>query len=174
VPGLANEDPVNGFLVCGVDDTPRARDVARVAHALADRLAAGLVLVHVARDPVVPGASRVPNGPQQLRDCAIREARGLLARTAAEAGCPEAEQRVEIGEPARRLIRIAEERETLMLVIGSRGRRPLRAALLGSVSLRLCRQAPCPVLVVPPGAAVCAASVETARGESRSIALHAR
>jgi nucleotide-binding universal stress UspA family protein len=153
-------------LVCGVDDSGRARAAARCGNAIADRLAARLVLVHVAQVPVVPGASRVPHGRQELRDCAIREARRLLAGIAVEAGCPEAEQRVELGEPVRRLIRVAEEREALMLVIGSRGRGVLKAALLGSVSLRLCRQAPCPVLVVPPGAAVSAASVETANAEA--------
>lgn len=167
LPGVfASEQSVNGSLVCGVDDSRRARDAAQCANAIADRLAAKLVLVHVAQVPVVPGASRVPHGRQELRDCAIREARHLLARIAIEASCSDAEQCVEFGEPVRRLISVAEEREALMLVIGSRGRGALRAALLGSVSLRLCRQAPCPVLVVPPAAAVSAASVEMADAEA--------
>jgi nucleotide-binding universal stress UspA family protein len=172
--GWPSEEPVNDWLVCGIDDSRRGRDAARCANAIADRLAARLVLVHVAQVPVVPGASRVPHGRQQLRDCAVSEARRLLARIAMEAGCSEAEQRVEIGEPVRRLIAIAEEREALILVIGSRGRGALGAALLGSVSLRLCRQASCPVLVVPPGAAVSAASVETAHAEASFAPLRIR
>jgi nucleotide-binding universal stress UspA family protein len=36
-----------------------------------------------------------------------------------------------------------------MIAVGSRGRGPVRRALLGSVSARLAATAPCPVLVVP-------------------------
>jgi nucleotide-binding universal stress UspA family protein len=38
-----------------------------------------------------------------------------------------------------------------MVVVGSRGRGPIRSKLLGSVSVRLVRQAHCPVVVVRPG-----------------------
>jgi nucleotide-binding universal stress UspA family protein len=141
---------VSDWIVCGVDDSRGSREAARCAKAMTDRLAAGLMLVHVAQVPVVPGASGIPHARQELRDCTVRDARRLLARVAAETACFEAEQRVELGEPVQRLIGVAEEREALLLVIGSRGRGALRAALLGSVSLRLCRQAPCPVLVIPP------------------------
>jgi nucleotide-binding universal stress UspA family protein len=39
-----------------------------------------------------------------------------------------------------------------LLVCGSRGYGPLRSVLVGGVSDRLTRQAPCPVIVVPRGA----------------------
>jgi hypothetical protein len=39
-----------------------------------------------------------------------------------------------------------------MIVVGSHGHGPLRAALLGSVSLRLAATAPVPVMIVPPSA----------------------
>ena len=42
----------------------------------------------------------------------------------------------------------------LMAVVGSRGRGPGQVALLGSVSNAVVHNAPCPVIVVPPGAAV--------------------
>jgi hypothetical protein len=41
----------------------------------------------------------------------------------------------------------------LFLVVGSRGQGHVRQALLGSVSGALGRDAPCPVVIVPPGAA---------------------
>lgn len=163
---------MSGFLVCGVDDSRGARAAILCANAIAERLAAGLVLVHVAHVPVVPGASAVPNGRQELRECTTRDARVLLAGVAADAGFAEADQRVELGDPVHELIRVAEQTDALMLVVGSRGRGALRAALLGSVSLRLCRQAPCPVLVVPPDAAVSAESLEAAHAETARRPLH--
>jgi nucleotide-binding universal stress UspA family protein len=141
------------WLICGIDDSSGAREAARWASAIAEQLQARLLLVHIAQVHVVPGASGTPHGLDDLRESALGEGRHLLARVARETGCVGAEQRVEVGAAARRLVAVAEECEALMLVIGSRGRGALRAALLGSVSLQLCRQAPCPVLVVPPNTA---------------------
>jgi nucleotide-binding universal stress UspA family protein len=57
----------------------------------------------------------------------------------------------ERGDPAEKLLEDAEIGVDL-LVLGSRGFGPLMRLLIGSVSSRVIRQAPCPVLVVPrPG-----------------------
>jgi nucleotide-binding universal stress UspA family protein len=54
----------------------------------------------------------------------------------------------ERGDPAAKLLEDAEIGVDL-LVLGSRGFGPLMRLLIGSVSSRVIRQAPCPVLVVP-------------------------
>jgi nucleotide-binding universal stress UspA family protein len=61
--------------------------------------------------------------------------------------------RVEIleGEPSRALGQAAADAG--LLVLGSRGHGPLRRVILGSVSARLVREPPCPLLVLPRGAA---------------------
>jgi len=56
------------------------------------------------------------------------------------------EKRVEHGDPARSIIRVAEESAADLVVLGSRGRAGLLA--LGSVAERVARTAHCPVLVV--------------------------
>jgi nucleotide-binding universal stress UspA family protein len=143
---------VTEWLICGIDGSRGAREAARCAKETADRLAAGLELVHVTQVPIVAGAGGVPHAREWLRESAVSDARDLLTRVAAEAGCLDAERRVEIGEPVRRLIAVAQERDALMLVVGSRGRSALRAVLFGSVSLGLCRRSPRPVLLIPPDA----------------------
>lgn len=55
------------------------------------------------------------------------------------------------GDPASVLVERCSELD--LLVLGSRAYGPLRHALLGSVSARVMREAPCPVLVVPRGVA---------------------
>ena len=55
-------------------------------------------------------------------------------------------------EPADTLTRRASREGAKVLVVGSRGRGPLRAALLGSVSRVLATRAPLPVVAVPPTA----------------------
>jgi nucleotide-binding universal stress UspA family protein len=64
----------------------------------------------------------------------------------------EVERVLRSGDPAAELALEAVELD--LLVVGSRGHGPLGETLLGSVSSELVRTAPCPVLVMPRGAAV--------------------
>jgi nucleotide-binding universal stress UspA family protein len=153
VQAFARKERVSDCLICGVDDSAGAREAARVADVLAARLAARLVLVHAARVPVVPGASRVPDAHQELLDCTHADARRVLARVATDAGCLDAERRVEVGDPVERLVGVAQETDALMLVIGSSARGRISAFLHGDVERPLCRRARRPVLVVPAGGA---------------------
>jgi nucleotide-binding universal stress UspA family protein len=58
---------------------------------------------------------------------------------------------LETGNPVERLLEVAEVGVDL-LVLGSRGFGPVMRLLIGSVSSRVIRGAPCPVMVVPrPG-----------------------
>jgi nucleotide-binding universal stress UspA family protein len=58
---------------------------------------------------------------------------------------------VVVGEASKRLREIAVDEGAQFLVVGSRGRGLLKSAVLGSVSSTLAGDAPCPVVVVPPG-----------------------
>ena len=138
-------------ILCGVDDSRGGREAVIVATAIAERLDAPLICIHVATDgPKVPKgdvASRERN-----RRVAFRKGQELLAEVTATArGDDGPGYRVRFGRPAERLITTAFAEEAQMLVVGSHGRAPLTAALLGSVARELISLAPCPVLVVPPG-----------------------
>ena len=61
---------------------------------------------------------------------------------------------IEMGDPVHELRERANREHARLLVVGSRGRGPIRQAFLGSVSAALAASAPCPVLVVPPTAVV--------------------
>ena len=52
------------------------------------------------------------------------------------------------GDPATRIIEIAEEREVDLIVMGSRGISGIKRLFVGSVSDKVVNQAPCPVLLV--------------------------
>jgi nucleotide-binding universal stress UspA family protein len=49
------------------------------------------------------------------------------------------------------LNKVAAERNARLMVVGGRGRGPVASLMLGSVSRAVVTNAPCPVLVVPPG-----------------------
>ncbi len=58
------------------------------------------------------------------------------------------ETAVSVGSPADQLIQLAKERKASLMVVGSHGRSGVERFLLGSVSDRILRFAPCSVLVV--------------------------
>jgi nucleotide-binding universal stress UspA family protein len=132
-------------IVCGIDDSPGALEAVRVASTLSARFEARLVLAHVANGWAVGSDESVTTN--QGRQGGQR----LLERAAREHN-PAAERRVEVGEPAEALARIASEEAATLIVVGSRPhgwRRPrFRSRLAGD----LAATAPCPVVVVPPPA----------------------
>ena len=75
----------------------------------------------------------------QLRNLAsIAKERGLSATPVLGHGAPE-----------RAILSEIDASGVSGVVIGSRGRTPMQEVLMGSVSMTLMRQAPCPVLIVP-------------------------
>lgn len=142
-----------GPLICCVEDSDGARGALRVSHTLAERLGLELVLVHVAPPTEAPGVSAALAGQQRLREEELRDAAELLERVAGEEGLdPDVRRIADVGPAASRIVAICEQEEAELVVIGSRGRAGLRAAMLGSVSSQVAVHAPCPCLVVPPAA----------------------
>jgi nucleotide-binding universal stress UspA family protein len=124
---------MNHSIVCGLDNSQVSHSVARVAARLARVLGHKLVLAHVADDPPV-----FPYGDSGLRETLS----GIVPET-----------RVLFGDASEALTHESWKQETELLVVGSRGRGPLAAALLGSVSAQLASAAECPVVIVPSAAA---------------------
>jgi nucleotide-binding universal stress UspA family protein len=78
------------------------------------------------------------------------EAEELISRTLAELDVDAIGNAV-VGSPAETLLELTHRVD--LLVVGSRGWGPIRRILLGSTAARLIREAACPVLVLPRGAA---------------------
>jgi nucleotide-binding universal stress UspA family protein len=141
-------------IVCCVDGSPQALAAAQVAGTLAERLGAHVVLLHVAAQTTAPGVSAAPRGRERLAESERQAGAAILSDVCRESGLPEStELRIELGDVAERVRAVAEETEAMLVVIGSHGRGAVKRALLGSVSRDLAGNAPCPVVVVPPGAA---------------------
>lgn len=84
---------------------------------------------------------------QALRELATRrleEARALVPGDAVEVDAVIVEQ-----APAQALVQLADERDARVIVVGTRGERPLQGALLGSTPHKLLHLSDRPVLVVP-------------------------
>lgn len=142
-----------GSLICCVDDSDAAGSAVHVAGILAEKLDLELVLLHVQPPTEAPGVSAAPAGQQRLREAEMHDAEELLGRIARDHGLgPEVRRRAEIGPAADRILDVCAEERAELVVLGSRGRGGLKAALLGSVSSKVAAHAPCPCVIVPPDA----------------------
>jgi nucleotide-binding universal stress UspA family protein len=57
---------------------------------------------------------------------------------------------LEDGPPADRILKVANDEQADIVIVGTHGRAGIQRAILGSVADRLIRQAPCPVVTVQP------------------------
>ena len=130
-----------GSIICGVDDSESAKGAARVARGLSSKLGLRLVFVRVIEDGTPKGKIN-----------AVAERLERISGSASEVDCG-AGWVVEVGHPADRLVAAAAAENASMIVVGSTGP---RSSLLGSISAEVSRRAPCPVVIVPPGADVSA------------------
>ncbi len=130
-------------ILCPTDLTPESDAALRYAVALAARYEAKLTVCHCAEaTSPVDGASR-GKFRKRVESC-VRRWTGV-------GHCPPAdfEGIVIEGHPGEAIVKTAAERRVDLIVMRSR-RRPIAAALLGSVTEAVCRTAPCPVLVTHP------------------------
>lgn len=129
---------------------PAAGLPLRVAHAIAD--VRPTVVEAVAAPPPAPRVplTRAPLSVETVEEIS-RRTRADGWRLLAELGVAEADAEVLDGPAVDALLGRLVRRRPWAVVTGSRGRGPRRAALLGSVSRTLMREAPCPVVVVSPG-----------------------
>ena len=130
----------------GTDGSPTAGEAVKVAAEIARRFDARLVLVSAYREsgeaPTEPGGDEREwafNPVARLREILTRQEEELRRQ-----GIPSSTLMDE-GDPADVLVRLAEECEADLLVIGNRG---MQRRVLGSVPNTVTHKAPCNVLVV--------------------------
>jgi len=139
-----------------VDFSSHSREALVFAAELAERLPAGLVVLHVVHDP-----AEMPGYYSKL----IKKKRvGRIHETAAEAFTEfmdsvssahrdlsvldEAKRLMVIGIPVTRILEVADQLQPNMLVVGSHGRSGLQHVVIGSKAAQLVQVCPVPVTVV--------------------------
>jgi nucleotide-binding universal stress UspA family protein len=131
-----------GTIVCAVDDSSEAEEALCAAVRLSGGTGLRLVAVHVeerADDRSNHRAAAEQRGRQLLdRLLAAHELNGRV------------DKRVEVGERANELARVAAEEAASVILVGSRRRRWWRGRRTSKLTVELAATAACPVVVVPP------------------------
>jgi universal stress protein A len=120
-----------------------ALDLARMCHAQVH-------LLHVVDDPLAAGMWSSEVYTYQIAELQInlvREAEVRLAQ-AIPSGAANVSSEVRTGSPWRKIIEVAAERSSDLIVMGTHGRTGVAHIVMGSVAERVLRRAPCPVLTL--------------------------
>jgi nucleotide-binding universal stress UspA family protein len=138
----------DGVVVAGIDDSPAADQVLDAAFAAAAARTAGLVVVRSYAPAVQVWVASVRSA-----DIATTEpdatARAVVEEQLApwRDKFPEVPVEIRLTRDAIVPVLVGATAEAQLVVVGSRGRGPIRGALPGSTGLHLLRHAECPVLV---------------------------
>jgi nucleotide-binding universal stress UspA family protein len=134
------------------DFSKHSRNALAYGAAFAEKFGAELHLLHVVQDLAVfiPDAvTGVPptTPPVEQLTAAAQEA---LAQMVREQPLPGVTPLTDVreGTPFYEIIRFAREKDIDLIVMGTHGRSGLAHVLLGSVTEKVVRKAPCPVLTV--------------------------
>lgn len=138
-------------ILLATDGSPEAALATRAAIEMSNRTDSELDVVHVEEVPVLAhsyagreaGEGEATRAQQWLEDQVgkIEEAGGKVA-----------EYQLRLGRPAHQIVRLGEEVEAGLIVIGNQGLSAFRRFLMGSVSEMVMHYASCPVYVVRGGA----------------------
>lgn len=124
------------------DFSPHSAYALQLAGALARDYGARLVILNV----VVPQTFLYSEGVfPHLLDEMIGEARRNLSQMLVPEGIL-LERRLEQGNPAEEIVRLADEVGADLIVLGSHGRSGITRLLMGSVAEQVTRKANCPIL----------------------------
>lgn len=142
-------------IVCPVDFS--GASLAALSHALklAEESCAEITVMHVVEwlAEEEPGVRMAGFDVPEFRRHLAHDARERLRQIVPDDARNWCRPREEIlgGRPWREVLRVAEERQADLIVMGVRGRNPVDLALFGSTTNHVVRGAHCPVLVVHTG-----------------------
>ena len=145
-------------IAIGVDGSPNARQAVELTARLRRDPGTVITVVRVNEPIVVPTAGRLPASVRAtiLHNAAqLNKERLSRARRDADAAATRLRRagwrtRTEVrsGAPLAELLDVVQKSECDLLIVGARGARGLRGALLGSVATGALNRSPAPVLVV--------------------------
>jgi nucleotide-binding universal stress UspA family protein len=98
----------------------------------------------------VPGGDEYPPGFQEMAEAQAQNSLAALRERLLEAGFPQVETRFDPGHPLPAIIKILEDQDISLIVMGTMGKGFIKELFLGSVAHNVSRLAPCPVLLIPP------------------------
>ncbi|OGQ77533.1 MAG: hypothetical protein A2289_08115 [Deltaproteobacteria bacterium RIFOXYA12_FULL_58_15] len=136
-----------------IDFSPCSAAALDHAQFLAALVDASIDILHVIRQPTYVGAEVMVDvsgkSRQSFKDFARAQAEREMSRfLASRTDSPKLTRHMQVGDPTRMILEFALENRCDLLVMGTNGRTGFSHLLLGSVTEKVVRRSPCPVLIV--------------------------
>lgn len=149
---------MSNTIVIPTDGSEHSESAAEVGFGIAEKMSAAVHVLSVG-DTNLTQISSIGGGPPKTKDDVTEIAAEWAADLAAAARAEdlETEEVVRTGIPAREIADYAAEIDAEMIVIGTAGRSGIERMVLGSVTNKVVRTAPVPVVTVRPDGTVDAA-----------------
>lgn len=135
------------------DFSKNSQYALEVACSLARDQAASVIVLHVIPlpAPVISGTEvpifKAEHAVEDLQGYREEMTR-LLGQVREQASCAQIEQRLEEGEAASTIVRIAERTPCDLIVMGTHGQSRSQHGIMGSVATAVTNEATCPVVIV--------------------------
>jgi nucleotide-binding universal stress UspA family protein len=110
----------------------------------------GLKQVTVLHALDVPGGEAYPPGYQEMAESRARDSLEVWTVSLKSAGIPQVSTIFDLGHPLPAIMRVLEDQDISMIVMGTQGKGFIKEIFLGSVAHNVSRLATCPVLLIPP------------------------
>jgi len=136
-------------IVCPVDFSHASRHSLDVAASLASESGGRLTVAHIVETPPEIADMPTPDLSEYRSMCFEQARRSMKTLTAPLRQVCGVDELLLAGKPAREILRLAEEQQADLIVMGIEGRGTVDRMLFGSVCQHVVRQAGCPVLTVP-------------------------
>jgi nucleotide-binding universal stress UspA family protein len=135
-------------IVCPLDFSTGSRATLEAAASLAAESGGRVTAAHIVEIPPELVGQPTPDLAEYRAMCFEQARRCLKAMTAPLRNTCGIDELLLAGKPAREILRLAEEQQTDLIVMGVQGRGAIDRLLFGSVTQQVVRQAGCPVLTL--------------------------
>ncbi|NPB10047.1 MAG: universal stress protein [Thermodesulfobacteria bacterium] len=135
------------------DFTQASERVLPYARYLAEKLEAKIIVLFVVEELAKYAHFYVPHSALDNLEAELMESAKKKMEIFMEdhfSDFPQAESLVLRGDVPEEIVKTAEEKNVDLIVMGTHGRKGLEKILLGSVTERVIKKAPCPVMTVNP------------------------
>jgi nucleotide-binding universal stress UspA family protein len=134
-------------IMVAVDGSEYSEKAVKYGCAIGVPLHAEIILLHVV--PMLVSATPYHDTVSDQPFLALQKVgEDILAKAKKVAGSTPVTDLIDHGDPAARIIEIAEERGVDLIIMGSRGLSGIRRLFTGSISDKVANQATCPVMIV--------------------------
>ena len=141
--------PVQKILV-PIDDSETSQKALEPAFSLAKQYSSEICILNVIQSSKIPATIYTVRIHEEERESARERSKRLLGKAltkAVEAGV-KASMKSEYGEPADKIVQIAEAEGFNLIVMGAKRKSAMRRFILGSVTRKVIQTAHCPIFIV--------------------------